>query len=128
MSVYVLIGFVALGLDNFFSLGIFPATAFNNPTALIALLMILFIVERFLEEAGSFRRLSSWIDLLQYTFLILIAFFLLSYRPLQYFLITYPDIIFAIVIANLLVGRYTGLQLTEYFRFAPIFKSLGEEE
>lgn len=51
MSVYVLIGFMALGLDNTFTLGIFSSAAFNNPTVLVMLLIILFIVERFLEEA-----------------------------------------------------------------------------
>lgn len=128
VSIYILIGFLFLGIDNVFSLGIFSVSSLNTPTTLVTLFVILFIVERFLEEAGSFRRLSSWVDVFQYTILVSIACFILAYRPLQYFFITYPDIIFLIVILNVLVGRYTGLQLTEYFRFTPILKSLGEEE
>lgn len=60
--------------------------------------------------------------------IIVIVVAIFSSRSLQYFLISYPDVIFLIVIANLLVGRYTGLQVVEYFRFSPVLRNISEEE
>ena len=66
--------------------------------------------------------------IVQYIVVVAIAIFVLTSRPLQYFLISYPDLIFIIVVLNLLVGRYMGLQLVEYVRFLPILRNINEEE
>lgn len=55
-------------------------------------------------------------------------FLLFEYNALQYLLISYPDIIILVVFLNILVGRYMGLQIFEYFRFSPLLKKLDEEE
>jgi hypothetical protein len=68
------------------------------------------------------------LDLVQYVMITTVAYLLLEYKTLQYFLISYPDIITLVVLLNILVGRYTGLQAFEYFRFAPLLRKLNEEE
>ncbi len=55
--------------------------------------------------------------------------FLFNLNILKYTLIAYPDLLWLIGIASILIGRFTWLQLLEYIRFAPLIKkSLYEEE
>jgi len=128
VSVYVLFAFLALGLDNYFNTGLFRVTDLDNPTMIVAIFAILLIVEKFYEEADPIISYRGLLDILQYIFMAGLAYLVLNHQPLQYFLITYPDMIFLVVILNLLVGRYTGLQLLEYVRFTPILRNLNEEE
>jgi len=67
-------------------------------------------------------------DVLQYGIITFVIYKLFEYKTLQYFLVSYPDIIILVVLLNILVGRYMGLQVFEYFRFAPLLRKLDEEE
>ncbi len=127
VSIYTLLSFLALWFDNVFSLHIFSTSYFESPMTIIAIFAILFIAERFSDNLNIFSR-SGVMQIVRYLSIVFIAFLIFSWKDLQYFLITYPDIIFLIVIANLLVGRYTALQVVEYFRFSPILKNIHEEE
>ncbi len=45
-SIYILLILLTLAVDNYFSLGIFRYTAFENPMTLIAIFTLFFVVER----------------------------------------------------------------------------------
>jgi len=48
------------------------------------------------------------------------TFGLIIYEPFQDLLIKYPYLIFITVLINILIGRFTGLRVLEYFRFRDI--------
>lgn len=127
ISLYTLISLAMLGVDNLFEFGIFDYTIFQNSIPVIAIFAILFIMERLFENIQHFTK-SGWLHLLRYVVIVVIAVAIFSWQDLKNFLISYPDVIFLIVIANLLVGRYTGLQVVEYIRFSPILRNINEEE
>ena len=127
ISMYIFLLLAAMGVDNVFEIGIFNYTIFQNSVAIVGILAILFIMERLIDGIKFFSK-SGILELLRYAVIIVIVVAIFSSRSLQYFLISYPDVIFLIVIANLLVGRYTGLQVVEYFRFSPALRNISEEE
>lgn len=127
ISVYILLVFLALGFDNIFGLSVFRSSMFESPLAIIAIFTILFIVEKIIENIKIFSKSGVFL-IVQYIFIVAIAYFILQNTALQYFLISYPDLIFVIVIVNFMIGRYMGLQIVEYIRFLPILKSLDTEE
>lgn len=45
----------------------------------------------------------------------------------QSFILAYPEALLLTIVANILLGRYAGLRLTEYFRFRQLFAHLQEE-
>ncbi|HBB03881.1 TPA: hypothetical protein DCZ39_03195 [Patescibacteria group bacterium] len=52
----------------------------------------------------------------------------LFYRTgLKHLLLAFPELLIVIFILNIAVGRFTGLQLLEYFRFMPLIKKSSEE-
>ncbi|PID83948.1 hypothetical protein CSB09_03470 [Candidatus Gracilibacteria bacterium] len=128
ISIYILLIFLALGLDNFFETKIFTYDAFGNILIIIPLFATLFIAEKVFQDGGKVLTRGWFFMIFQFILISGIAYFLLSYQVLQYFLISYPDIIFGIILLNILVGRYLGLQVFEYVRFRPILGSLNDEE
>lgn len=127
ISVYILFTFLFLGIDNVLGLGIFKSSMFESSLSIIAIFAILFIVEKIIENVKIFSK-SGFFLILQYIFVVACAYFILTNTQLQYFLISYPDLIFVIVVINFLIWRYMGLQLVEYIRFLPILRSLEREE
>lgn len=127
ISMYILLIFLALGIDNLMSFNFFRTASFDSSISVIAIFIILFVVEKIFDNTNIFSK-SGIIHLFKYILILVIAILIFSYRDLQYFLISYPDLIFLIVIANLLVGRYMGLQIMEYIRFSPILRNINEEE
>lgn len=126
VSVYILMIFLALGIDNLLNVNFLqlPSEAMS---AIIAMFAILFVAEKLTDNIKLFSK-SGVIHLLQYAFVLTVVFLVLNFKELQYFLISYPDVIFLIVIINLVVGRYMGLQIAEYIRFSPILRNINEEE
>lgn len=55
-----------------------------------------------------------------------LAYLVITITPLQLLLLSYPEIIFLIILFNIPIGRYTGLTLKEYIRFKDII--FKEEE
>lgn len=52
----------------------------------------------------------------------IIGFLLLSSMHLRNTILLYPELIFILVPLNIIIGRYFGLRLMEYFRFSPILR------
>jgi len=54
------------------------------------------------------------------------GYVILSVGIIRNYLLLYPEIIFILIPINLLLGRYFGLRLTEYHRFAPFRKYVNQ--
>lgn len=57
----------------------------------------------------------------------LLCAFIVQWPSFQSFVLAYPEVLLLTIIINILLGRYAGLRLTEYFRFRELFKQLQEE-
>jgi hypothetical protein len=128
ISLYILLFLVVLGVDNYFELSLIRYALFDNPLIIFPLFITIVIADKvFQDDIDMFSRVGVY-DFLQYMIITGVIYLILQYTPLQYFLISYPDIIFLVVILNIVVGRYVGLQVFEYFRFAPLLRRVDEEE
>jgi len=57
----------------------------------------------------------------------LICVFIVQWNVFQSVILAYPELILLTVIVDVLLGKWTGLRLVEYFRFREVFKHLQEE-
>lgn len=55
----------------------------------------------------------------------LCCYAVMSVTHVQDFLFAFPEILFAFISVQILIGRYTGYRLTEYFRFINFIKGNG---
>ena len=89
--------------------------------SIFAVLIMIILVERFLAvqiERGTQEALVLSVE----TLLISIAgYFILVWHVLQDFILTYPWVVLFIILINIVLGRWTGLRLTEYVRFKELF-------
>jgi hypothetical protein len=86
--------------------------------SIFTILIIMLLTENFMETQLS----SSQSEAIQLTVetLVLAIFcsFIIGSRDIQSLVILNPEMtMMAVVVANMIVGRYSGLRLLEYFRF-----------
>ncbi|MEO1054929.1 MAG: 7TM domain-containing protein [Bacteroidota bacterium] len=96
----------------------------NASAPLFFPIIILTIVsERFakkIEEEG----LKPAVVLYLLTLLVtVVIYFILSSEAIQYFVITFPEIIVSVAGLNLMLGKWIGLRLSEYYRFHKVINA-----
>jgi hypothetical protein len=93
--------------------------------SIFPILIMVLMVERFVAvqiERG--QRMAIFLTL-ETLFLALIAYFIIDWSWLQQVLLKYPIRSFLILFFfNLLLGKWTGLRVTEYFRFKELMEYL----
>jgi len=57
----------------------------------------------------------------------LLCVFIVQWAAFQSMILAYPELILLTLPINILLGRWTGLRLMEYFRFREVFKYMQEE-
>lgn len=128
ISLYIALFLFILGIDNFFELSLINYVIFDNPLIIFPLFITIILADKIFQEDINMLGRSWFMDIVQYGIITFVIYELIEYKALQYFLISYPDIIILVVFLNILVGRYMWLQLFEYFRFSPLLRKLNEEE
>jgi len=111
LATFLLIVFGAyIGLTNLSQMTIFP------------MLIMIILVERFTDYQIERGTRQAFILTLETLIISILAYFLMISQNVQSFILTYPGLILVFIIINLLLGRWTGLRLTEYFRFNPLIR------
>ena len=57
----------------------------------------------------------------------LVCVFLVELAVFQSVILAYPELILVTIVINVILGRWTGLRVVEYFRFREVFRHLQEE-
>jgi len=109
---FAIIGLLAVGelvsQPNITALAIFP------------ILIMVALTEQFVA-AQIEQGFSTAVLLTTETLVLAVAAYLLvSWDLFQSLILAYPEIIFLTIIINLLLGRWTGLRLIEYYRFRQV--------
>lgn len=128
ISLYIVLFLFTLGVDNFFELSFINYGIFDNPFIIFPLFIMIILSDKVFQEDIDMFGKSAFFDIAQYGIITYVIYWLIEYKTLQYFLISYPDSIILVVFLNIFIGRYMGLQLFEYFRFSPLLRKINEEE
>jgi hypothetical protein len=110
---------------SFAILALLAVGALTNQTAFVALsvfpiLIMVALAEQFVSaqiEQGFGAAVLLTVETL---ILSILTFYLVSYDPFQSLILAYPEIIFLTIPINVVLGRWTGLRLTEYYRFRQV--------
>ena len=107
------------------------ATAFGvllSHDTVFVLLIMSTLVESFLNVKSEQGLRSALLAIGQTVLAALLCVLLVQWSPFRLLILAYPEIILLTILVNILIGRWTGLRITEYFRFRELFKHLREEE
>ena len=116
LSMLVVAIFIFIALTGSAAAGILTVKQLSIFPVLLFILLSDRIVALLLERSTSETIQITLITLI----LGLLGFFLLSFEPIQHFIILYPESVLLLIPIDIIIGRYFGLRVSEYFRFAPL--------
>jgi hypothetical protein len=87
------------------------------PTLILIILAEEFIAVQFKSGARAAFTITAWTLLLS-----IAGYYIVSWQLLRTLLLSYPEVILLTIPLNILIGRWTGLRLTEYFRFRTLLR------
>lgn len=103
-----------LGLGQISSVAVFP------------MLIMTTLAEKFASVQSGQGFKGALFAIGETTFISLLCYFIVQLKFFQTLLLGYPEIIFALILINIILGRWTGLRLLEYMRFREVFKHAEE--
>ncbi len=92
--------------------------------SIFPLLIMITIVEKFVAAQIEKGNRTAMILAVETLIISVLGFFIAKWQFLIYLLIAYPWIILLTIPINILLGKWTGLRLSEYFRFREILKKM----
>lgn len=96
------------------------------PDTIFILLIMTTLGEEFMSVKVEMGMRSALFAVTETVLVSLICFMIVRWDPFTSLILAYPELILLTLIANLLMGRWTGLRLSEVIRFKEIFKYLEE--
>lgn len=69
-----------------------------------------------------------WISFSELFIVCWLSYWLLHQHTVSNLLLSYPDLLWLIIILNIVIGRFSGLQLLELIRFMPLIKKTLDQE
>lgn len=104
---------------------------FNGAHFDFSSVLIMVILAAMIDRVGGVEGERGWWSLIRIfiesLFISSLAFLLISWEWLQVLLLAHPEVIILFILANVFMGRFTGLRLIEYFRFREVLKYTEEE-
>jgi hypothetical protein len=113
---------VSLGIIIFLAIGLatnsIRALSFSVfPTLILMLLAEEFIALQFKAGAKTALTVTAWTLALA-----ILGYYVVSWQLLRTLLLSYPEIVLITIPLNFLLGQWSGLRLTEYFRFRKLLR------
>jgi hypothetical protein len=93
--------------------------------SIFPLLIMITIVEKFVAAQIEKGNRTAMILALETLIISLLGYFLVKWPLLGKTIVTYPWIILLTIPINIFLGKWTGLRLSEYFRFREIIKKIS---
>jgi len=124
---------IVLTLVSIAILGMLAEGAYHARTGLIAvsifpMLIMIILAEQFVNvqtEKGARTAIKLTLETL---ILSIVCYFIVTWQTLRTLMIAYPEIIFITIVLNFALGRWTGLRVSEYFRFHKVIRVIAKKE
>lgn len=88
-------------------------------------LILIMLVEAFVKVQIEEGARGALILTLETILLSIVSFFIVNGTFFRGLLLAYPEIIFLSFLTNILLGKWTGLRLWEYYRFREVIEAMG---
>ena len=120
----------ALALSFFLVLGL--AVYFQSPVnltlAIFPMLVMATISEKFLSAQSEEGMRGAIIATTETTLVALIGYFFVTWGWVEARILSLPELVILPILGNIWLGRFTGLRLSEYFKFNALFRDDAAEE
>ena len=122
LSIISLSFFIIIGLS------LYTNSSMVISIAIFPMLIISTLSEKFISTQSQEGMWSAMIDMIETILVSFFAYFLADLTFFRDLLLSLPELIFLPFIAIFILGKFTGLRMTEYFKFRSILREGAEEE
>lgn len=124
----LLIIFVSLSVFvAMFVLSYFGYISFSN-YSIVPIVILILLSEKFLSIHFEYSRKRAWYITFETILLAVIAYLVVNWQTLRLLVLAYPEIVLLTIPINIFLGKWTGLRLLEYSRFAKVIATESEED
>jgi len=128
LILYFLMIVLILWLDKILNINMIDFSMFNNWLVIFPIIFLIVVADKVFYEWFRIKSKTWIISFIEFLIVSGVVYGVLSRDWLKQLLLSYPEFIILIFILNILVGRFTGLQLLEYFRFIPLLEKESDSE
>ncbi len=96
--------------------------------AIFPMLVMSTISEKFISAQSEQGLKGALFGALQTVLMATISYFVVVWQPMVDLINGFPEVVILPLIGEIIVGRFTGLRLAEYFRFRSLLMDSSEEE
>ena len=92
--------------------------------SIFPLLIMITLVEKFIATQIEKGNKTAFYLTLETLAISIVGYYLLKWGMLVSFVVAYPWVILLTIPINIILGKWSGLRLSEYFRFREVFKKM----
>ncbi len=121
----------ALSLSFFLVLGVavyFKLTTTDLALSIFPMLVMSTLSEKFLASQSTEGIRNALVTAGETVVVSLIGYFFVQWSTVSNFILATPEYVFIPILLNIWLGRFTGLRMSEYFKFRYLFREDSQEE
>lgn len=127
-KVSLLFSFLAVSFFLILGVAIYFDMPINLTLTIFPMLMMVSISEKFISTQSSSGIKRALLSTTETIFIALIAYFLVTWEWLENLILSIPEIILIPIFLTTWLGKFTGLRMSEYFKFRTLFREDSQEE
>lgn len=106
--------------------GHFKRLGFSS-TSILPILIMITLIEKFISAQVEKGIRTAAVLSIETLLISLAGYFILIWGAFRNFVLDYPYYVFGLLVVNLLLGKWTGLRLSEYLRFKDVIKNVESD-
>lgn len=96
-------------------------------TSILPIVIMILLIEKFISAQAEKGFRTAALLSLETILISIIGYYVLSWGAFQRFVLEYPYYIFFLLLLDLYLGKWSGLRLSEYFRFRNVIKNVDSD-
>jgi hypothetical protein len=98
-----------------------------SSTSILPILIMIVLIEKFISAQVEKGFRTAALLSLETLAISVAGFFVLRWEAFQWFVLEYPYYVIGLLISDVLLGKWSGLRLSEYFRFRNVIKHVDSD-
>ncbi len=98
-----------------------------SSTSILPILIMIVLIERFISVQAEKGFRTAAVLSLETLAMSVAGFFVLHWKAFQWFVLEYPYYVIGLLIIDVFLGKWSGLRLSEYYRFRNVIKHVDSD-
>ncbi|MFA7169480.1 MAG: 7TM domain-containing protein [Candidatus Paceibacterota bacterium] len=96
-------------------------------TSILPIVIMITLIEKFISAQVEKGIRTATLLSIETLFISIVGYYVLNWNAFQNFVLDYPYYVFGLLIFDFLLGKWSGLRLSEYLRFRDVIKNVDSD-